>query len=250
MHAQCTATVHGHETLQIPQKIAPRHQNKEKTGFRIFLSDFMQFQQMTCYLHHFLHVHCGVHCGVHCACTVKTQAFGLPQMRVCMFACLDAYMHVCVCMFVCMYLCMYVSMYVCMHVFMYVWMDGRMHVCMYVCMYACMYVCTFEKDMRISANLPRVLLLEEILTGARIRDKTLRHVPPLPLFNVVFLSPVCRCRMPVIQLLCLGENFFLPMLNGEHEGQDSKCVWWCRTFHQPCVRLAWTDLCWPYVRLR
>ena len=134
--------------------------------------------------------------------------------------------------------------------FTYVWTDGRMYVCMYVCMYACMYVCTFEKEMRISANLPRVRLLEEILTGARIRDKTLRHVPPLPLFNVVFLSPVCRCRMPVIQLLCLGENFFLPMLNGEHEGQDSKCVWWCRTFHQPCVRLAWTDLCWPYVRLR
>ena len=128
----------------------------------------------------------------------------------------------------------------------YVCMDGRTDVCMYVCM----HVCTFEKEMRISANLPRVRLLEEILTGARIRDKTLRHVPPLPLFNVVFLSPVCRCRMPVIQLLCLGENFFLPMLNGEHEGQDSKCVWWCRTFHQPCVRLAWTDLCWPYVRLR
>ena len=118
-----------------------------------------------------------------------------------------------------------------------------------VCMYACMYVCTFEKEMRISANLPRVLLLEEILTGARIRDKTLRHAPPLPLFNVVFLSPVCRCRMSVIQLLCFGEIFFLPMLNGEHEGQDSKCVWWCRTFHQR-VRLAWTDLCWPYVRLR
>ena len=74
--------------------------------------------------------------------------------------------------------------------FTYVWTDGRMYVCMYVCMYACMYVCTFEKEMRISANLPRVRLLEEILTGARIRDKTLRHVPPLPLFNVVFLSPV------------------------------------------------------------
>ena len=45
VHAQCTAAVHGLETLQIPRKIAPRHQNKEKTGFRIFLSDFMQFQR-------------------------------------------------------------------------------------------------------------------------------------------------------------------------------------------------------------
>ena len=29
--------------------------------------------------------------------------------------------------------------------------------------------------------------------------------------------------------LLLG-HFFLPMLNGEHEGQVSKCVWWCRIF--------------------
>ena len=36
VHAQCTATVHGLETLQIPQKVAPRLQNKEKTCFRIF----------------------------------------------------------------------------------------------------------------------------------------------------------------------------------------------------------------------
>ena len=36
VHAQCTATVHGLETLQIPQKIAPRLQNIEKTGFKIF----------------------------------------------------------------------------------------------------------------------------------------------------------------------------------------------------------------------
>ena len=43
VHARCTysaRTVHGHsaraETLQIPQKMAPRLQNKEKTCFRIF----------------------------------------------------------------------------------------------------------------------------------------------------------------------------------------------------------------------
>ena len=176
------------------------------------------------------------------ALCVHCQNTGIrPAANACMHVCMSGCIHACVCMYVCMYVSMYVCIYVCMYACIYVCMDGWADACN-VCMYACMYVCTFEKDMRISANLPRVLLLEEILTGARIRDKTLRHVPPLPLFNVVFLSPVCRCRMPVIQLLCLGENFFLPMLNGEHEGQDSKCVWWCRTFHQPCVRLAWRSM--------
>ncbi len=55
-------------------------------------------------------------------------------------------------------------------------------------------------------------------------------LPPHPLFNVVFSSLVRRCRISVIQLLCFYGKFFLPMLNGEHEGQDSKCVWWCRIF--------------------
>ena len=36
VHAQCTPTVHKLETLQIPQKMAPTHQNKEKTGFSFF----------------------------------------------------------------------------------------------------------------------------------------------------------------------------------------------------------------------
>ena len=40
-------------------------------------------------------------------------------------------------------------------------------------------------------------------------------VPPQPLFNVVFWSLVCRCRISVIQLLCFGGLFFLPMLNGD-----------------------------------
>ena len=36
VHAQCTLTVHGLEMLQIAQKKASRHQNKEKAGFMIF----------------------------------------------------------------------------------------------------------------------------------------------------------------------------------------------------------------------
>ena len=57
--------------------------------------------------------------------------------------------------------------------------------------------------------------------------------PPHPLFNVVFWSFVRRCRISVIQLiqlLCFGDIFFKPMLNGEHEGLDFECVWWCRIF--------------------
>ena len=81
-------------------------------------------------------------------------------------------------------------------------------------------------------------------TGAGIWDNTLWHVPPHPLFNVVFSSPVRRCRIWVIQLLCFGDKFFLPMLNGEHEGQDSKCVWWCRIFsinrlQKSCLLVFW-----------
>ena len=92
VHVQCTATVHGLETLQIPWKNAPRHQNKEKTGFRIFFCDFMQFLQMTCYLQHFLRVHCGVHCGVHCACTVR--ALSKHTHSACVYACIHVCMYV------------------------------------------------------------------------------------------------------------------------------------------------------------
>ena len=53
-----------------------------------------------------------------------------------------------------------------------------------------------------------------------------------------------RCRISVIQLLCFYDKFFLPMLNGEHEGQDSKCVWWCRIFsinrlQKSCLLVFW-----------
>ena len=67
-------------------------------------------------------------------------------------------------------------------------------------------------------------------TAAGMFDNTVWLLPPHPLFNVVFSSLARRCRISVIQLLCFCDNFFLPMLNGEHEGQDSKCVWWCRIF--------------------
>ena len=35
VHVQCTATVHGRETVQIPHKMAPTNQNTEKTGFKV-----------------------------------------------------------------------------------------------------------------------------------------------------------------------------------------------------------------------
>ena len=67
-------------------------------------------------------------------------------------------------------------------------------------------------------------------TGAGIFDNTVWLLPPHPLFNVVFSSIARWCRISVIQLLCFCDKYFLPMLNGEHEGQGSKCVWWCRIF--------------------
>ena len=75
-------------------------------------------------------------------------------------------------------------------------------------------------------------------------DNTVWLLPPHPPFNVVFSSLARRCRISVIQLLCFCDNFFLPMLNGEHEGQDSKCVWWCRIFsinrlQKSCLLVFW-----------
>ena len=51
------------------------------------------------------------------------------------------------------------------------------------------------------------------------------------------------------------------MLNGEHEGQDSKCVWWCRIFsinrlQKSCLLVFWPSCAlaacshvWLYVRM-
>ena len=142
VHAQCTAPVHGLETLQIPRKIAPRYQNKEKTGFRIFLTDFMQFQRWRAI--YTIFCACTAACTV--ACTVRALCVHCQNTRIrlaayaCMHVCMSGCMHVC--MSVCMYVfilfaCMYVCMYVCMY--MYVCLS----VCLYVCMYVCMYVCKF-----------------------------------------------------------------------------------------------------------
>ena len=145
VHAQCTAAVHGLETLQIPRKIAPRHQNKEKTGFRTFLSDFMQFQRWRAI--YTIFSACTAACTV--ACTVRALCVHCQNTRIRLAA--YACMHVCMsgCMHVCMSVCMYVfSLYVCMYV------------CMCVCMFACMNICmSFLKTFwsRIYANLLGVL---------------------------------------------------------------------------------------------
>ena len=113
-------------------------------------------------------------------------------------------------------------------------------------MYVCMYV-LFENYLTgYLQTFWGYCCWKKSCTGAGIRDETLRHVPPHPLFKVVSSSPVRRCRMSVIQLLGFGEQF-LPVLNGEHEGQHSKCVLVAHTFHQPYIRLAWTDLCCPHL---
>ena len=67
VHAQCTATVHGLETLQIPQKIAPRLQNKEKTCFRIFYLISCHFNRWR--VIYSIYSACTAACTV--ACTVR-----------------------------------------------------------------------------------------------------------------------------------------------------------------------------------
>ena len=75
---------------------------------------------------------------------------------------------------------------------------------------------------------PRILLLVIILLMEEILHRRWHiwqyGVPstPAPPVQCCVLILVRRCRVSVIQLLCLCDNFFLPMLNGEHEGQDSK----------------------------
>ena len=66
-HAQCTATVHGLETLQIPQKMAPRLQNKEKTCFRIFYLISCHFNRWR--VIYSIYSACTAACTV--ACTVR-----------------------------------------------------------------------------------------------------------------------------------------------------------------------------------
>ena len=42
---------------------------------------------------------------------------------------------------------------------------------------------------------------------------TLWHVPPHPRFNVDFSNAVRRCKISIIQVLCFGDKFPLPMLS-------------------------------------
>ena len=67
VHTQCTATVHGLETLQIPQKMAPRLQNKEKTCFRIFYLISCHFNRWR--VIYSIYSACTAACTV--ACTVR-----------------------------------------------------------------------------------------------------------------------------------------------------------------------------------
>ena len=151
---------------------------------------------------------------VHCACTVKTR------IRLAAYAC----MHVCMsgCMHVCMSVCMYVfSLYVCMYV------------CMCVCMFACMNICmSFLKTFwsRIYANLLGVLLMEEILHRRRHFWQYTMTCTPAPPFQCCVLKHCAPVQDFSHSTSLFWGHFLKPMLNGEHEGHDSKCVWWCRIF--------------------
>ena len=44
-------------------------------------------------------------------------------------------------------------------------------------------------------------------------------------FSMLSSHAVRQCRISVIQLLCFGDKYSLPMLSREHECQDSKCFY-------------------------
>ena len=187
---------------------------------------------------------CTAACTV--ACTVRALCVHCQNTRIPLAA--YACMHVCMsgCMSVCMYVCMYVCRNVCMYVCLSVCMYVCMYVCMHVCVYVWTYVCPFWKRFEIGymQTFWGYCWWKKSCTGAGILDNTLWLVPPHPLFNVVFWSFARRCRISVIQLLCFGDIFLKPMLNGEHDGQDSKCLWWCRIFsinrlQKSCLLVFW-----------
>ena len=197
VHAQCTATVHGLETLQIPQKMAPRLQNIEKTGCRIFFwfhaisTDDVLFTPFPARaLRRALCVHCQ---------NTRTR----PAPPSCSEPWCCAVLAAAVCLLVSLCARSWNTI---------VSLKGPCSISRYLQIF--WEYCWWKKS----------------CTAAGMFDNTVWLLPPHPLFNVVFSSLARRCRISVIQLLCFCDNFFLPMLNGEHEGQDSKCVWWCRIF--------------------
>ena len=81
-----------------------------------------------------------------------------------------------------------------------------------------------------------ILLMEEILhQRGHIWQYIMICTSAPPFQCCVFWRLVRRCRISVIQLLCFGDSFFLPMLSGEHEGLH---FWKCRIFSIHCMSLS------------
>ena len=246
VHAQCTATVHGLETLQIPQKMAPRLQNKEKTGFRIFYL-------ISCHFNRWRAIYT-ICCACTVACTVRALYVHCQNTRArpappscSSIGCWNTLMGLgaVLCL-----LLLFVSWWARVPavgtplwalVFCRCLRLGELvcprleHPCEPWCFAGWIrLMLMLQKSL---CSISRYLQTfrgycwwKKSCTGAGIFDNTVWLLPPHPLFNVVFSSIARWCRISVIQLLCFCDKYFLPMLNGEHEGQGSKCVWWCRIF--------------------
>ena len=246
VHAQCTATVHGLETLQIPQKMAPRLQNKEKTGFRIFYL-------ISCHFNRWRAIYT-ICCACTVACTVRALYVHCQNTRArpappscSSIGCWNTLMGLgaVLCL-----LLLFASWWACVPavgtplwalVFCRCLRLGELvcprleHPCEPWCFAGWIrLMLMLQKSL---CSISRYLQTfrgycwwKKSCTGAGIFDNTVWLLPPHPLFNVVFSSIARWCRISVIQLLCFCDKYFLPMLNGEHEGQGSKCVWWCRIF--------------------
>ena len=243
---QCTATVHGLETLQIPQKMAPRLQNKEKTGFRIFYL-------ISCHFNRWRAIYT-ICCACTVACTVRALYVHCQNTRArpappscSSIGCWNTLMGLgaVLCL-----LLLFVSWWARVPavgtplwalVFCRCLRLGELvcprleHPCEPWCFAGWIrLMLMLQKSL---CSISRYLQTfrgycwwKKSCTGAGIFDNTVWLLPPHPLFNVVFSSIARWCRISVIQLLCFCDKYFLPMLNGEHEGQGSKCVWWCRIF--------------------
>ena len=197
----------------------------------------MPFQQMTCYLHHFLRVHCGVHCGAHCACTVR--ALSKHTRSAC-----SSLLHPCepwCCAVLAAVLPLLAPWQACLPTV------GTPLWALVLCWLHSANACAVKKSLQhkpLSANLLGVLLMEEILHRRGHVWQCGMTSSPAPPVQCCVLKPCAPVQDFSHSTSLLLGRFFLPMLNGEHEGQDSKCVWWCRIFsinrlQKSCLLVFW-----------
>ena len=106
-----------------------------------------------------------------------------------------------------------------------------------------------------------LLLMEEILHRRRHIWQYTMTCTPAPPFQCCVLKHCAPVQDFSHSTSLFWGHFLKPMLNGEHEGHDSKCVWWCRIFsinrlQKSCLLVFWPSCAlaacshvWLYVRM-